>query len=46
LYAIETDDGTKGTLTDAFGPYADENVNKFLKNVEDIKKSTNDPASR
>jgi|KBSSwiS6_1023812.scaffolds.fasta_scaffold00310_13 hypothetical protein len=41
LYAIETDDGTKGTLTDAFGPYADENVNKFMKKVEDIKKSTN-----
>ena len=45
LYAIETDDGTKGTLTDAFGPYADENVNKFIKKVEDIKKDTNDPAA-
>ena len=46
LYAIETNDGTKGTLTDAFGPYADENVNKFIKRVEDIKKSpTNDPAT-
>lgn len=36
LYAIETNDGTKGTLTDAFGPYADVNIDKFIKQVEDI----------
>ena len=36
LYAIETNDGTKGTLTDAFGPYADINIDKFIKKVEDI----------
>src|SRR5918912_666221 len=29
LYAIETDDGKKGTLTDAYGPYADPHVTKF-----------------
>ena len=38
LYAIETNDGTKGTLTDAYGPYADLEVEKFLKQVEDITK--------
>jgi hypothetical protein len=38
LYAIETDDGKKGTLTDAYGPYADHHVTKFLKQVEDISK--------
>jgi len=38
LYAIETSDGTKGTLTDAYGPYADLEVEKFLKQVEDIVK--------
>ena len=45
LYAIETGDGTKGTLTDAFGPYADEAVSRFIKKVEDIKKGNNDPAT-
>ena len=38
LYAIRTNDGTKGTLTDAYGPYADPNVTKFMKQVEDITK--------
>ena len=49
LYAIETNDGIKGTLTDAFGPYADQGVTKFMKEVEDITKKTgkNDtPANR
>ena len=40
LYAIETTDGTKGTLTDAFGPYADAGVTKFMKELEDIAKKT------
>jgi hypothetical protein len=40
LYAIETNDGIKGTLTDAYGPYADPNVSKFMKEVEDITKKT------
>jgi hypothetical protein len=38
LYAIELSDGTKGTLTDAYGPYADVLVEKFVKQVEDINK--------
>lgn len=40
LYAIETTDGVKGTLTDAYGPYADLQINKFIKQVEDIVKKT------
>jgi hypothetical protein len=40
LYAIETDDGKKGTLTDAYGPYADPHVTKFFKHVEDISKKS------
>lgn len=40
LYAIELNDGTKGTLTDAYGPYADVQVEKFIKRVEDIAKKT------
>lgn len=38
LYVIETDDGKKGTLIDAYGPYADEKVNKFMQQVEDLQK--------
>lgn len=38
VYAIETEDGTKGTLTDAYGPYADPATGKFIKQVEDITK--------
>ena len=38
LYVIQTVDGTKGTLVDAYGPYADENVNKFVLEVEKIQK--------
>ena len=43
LYAIETNDGVKGTLVDAFGPYGDRKVEAFMKAVEDIsKKNTGD----
>ncbi len=40
LYAIETDDGVKGTLMDAYGPYADENVTEFMEKVLDVAKKT------
>lgn len=38
LYVIETNDGQKGTLTDAYGMYADPNVAKFMTAVEEISK--------
>lgn len=38
LYVIETDDGTKGTLADGYGAYADINVSKFIVDVEEIQK--------
>jgi hypothetical protein len=38
LYVIETDDGAKGTLTDAYGMYADPQIDEFLKEVQDISK--------
>ena len=38
LYVIETNDGAKGSLTDAYGMYADPNIDKFIKEVEDISK--------
>ena len=40
LYAIELDDGTKGTLIDAYGSYNDPLIGKFIKQVEDIEKKT------
>ncbi len=40
LYVIETTDGTKGTLVDAYGPYADANVNNFMLEVENMHKKT------
>lgn len=38
LYIIETNDGTKGTLVDAYGVYNDSHVTRFMKDVEDIHK--------
>jgi hypothetical protein len=34
VYAIETKEGTRGVLTDAFGVYADPKLGAFLKNVK------------
>jgi hypothetical protein len=43
LYVVETSDGAKGSLTDAYGMYADPNIDKFIKEVENIsKKHTED----
>lgn len=39
LYAIETTDGCKGTLTDAYGRYSDEATGNFMKQVEVQKKT-------
>ena len=40
LYAIETRDGRKGLLSDAYGAYADENVTAFTAEVQEIMKKT------
>jgi hypothetical protein len=40
LYAIETCDGNKGTLVDAYGLYADDDTGEFMKEVEIHKKVT------
>ena len=47
LYVIETNDGIKGTLVDAYGSYADARVTSFMQEVEDINKKTvnNDSSS-
>ena len=38
LYVIEANDNVKGTLIDAYGAYADQNIDKFIKEVESISK--------
>jgi hypothetical protein len=39
LYWIETSDGRKGILVDAYGAYADVKVTNFIHEVEDIHKN-------
>ena len=38
LYVIETIDGTRGTLIDAYGVYNDSKVSNFMEEVNNIKK--------
>ncbi len=38
LYAIETDNGLKGTLVDGYGASSDANTDEFIKAVENISK--------
>lgn len=38
LYVIETNDGIKGTLIDAYGVYNDPKVSSFMKDVQTIQK--------
>jgi hypothetical protein len=38
LYAIETQDGEKGTLVDGYGASSDELIDHFIKQVEKIEK--------
>jgi hypothetical protein len=42
LYAIETNDGSKGTLVDSFGPESDPKVSEFMKKVEEISKKSSE----
>jgi len=38
LYAIETSDGQKGTLVDAYGHYSDDDTGAFMQEVDINKK--------
>lgn len=38
LYVIETSDGQKGTLVDAYGPYSDRKLAEFMQQVESFQK--------
>ena len=41
VYVIETNDGKKGTLIDAYGNDADANIGEFIVQVEEIQKKVN-----
>ncbi|MBC5774771.1 hypothetical protein H8S95_11910 [Pontibacter sp. KCTC 32443] len=38
LYVLETKNGLKGTISDAYGTYSDTAVEAFMKQVEDLGK--------
>lgn len=38
LYVLEADDGTKGTLVDAYGTYSDYDVAQVIKRIDEIAK--------
>src|SRR4051812_31234412 len=38
LYVIETNDGLKGTIVDAYGAYADKSLSEFMNQVESFHK--------
>ena len=40
MYVIETTDGLKGTVVDAYGPYADPKLSEFMNQVESMHKKT------
>jgi hypothetical protein len=42
LYALQTADGVKGTLIDAYGPYADPAVTHFMQEVENMHKKNSE----
>lgn len=39
LYAIECNDGTRGTISNSYGPLADSDIDAFLLQVEDLGKN-------
>jgi hypothetical protein len=43
LYVMETNDGMKGTLVDAYGTYSARKVQDFILQVEEIQKRTDKP---
>lgn len=40
LYALQTKDGKRGLLVDAYGIYSDPDIGKFIVQVDEINKKT------
>ena len=45
VYAIETSDGVKGTLVDAYNVYADPSIAEFLREAPSTARPVEDPKS-
>jgi hypothetical protein len=43
LYAIECTDGSKGTISNSYGPMADTDVDAFMGEVENLGKNLDKP---
>jgi hypothetical protein len=41
VYALEANDGVKGTVIDAFGTYSNPKLSEFLRKVEEVKEKAN-----
>ena len=41
MYSVETSDGLKGTVIDAYGAYSDGSVARFMAEVENIRRKMN-----
>jgi hypothetical protein len=39
LYALECNDGTKGTISNSYGPMADADIDTFILQVQDLGKN-------
>jgi hypothetical protein len=39
LYALECNDGTKGTISNSYGPMADADIDAFMVKVQDLGKN-------
>ena len=39
LYALECSDGTKGTISNSYGPMADADIDAFILQVQDLGKN-------
>ncbi|WP_439882677.1 hypothetical protein ACSX1A_05795 [Pontibacter sp. MBLB2868] len=45
LYVLRSKSGIKGTVSDAYGTYSDEALEKFMKNVKDLGKDLDKASS-
>jgi hypothetical protein len=43
MYVIESNDGVKGTVVDAYAPYSDTKITEFMEQVSSINKKTERP---
>ena len=45
LYLLQTSDGTKGLLADAYGAYSDQKIGSFIVQVEEVHQQNSAPGN-